>query len=77
MSVVYLIDNYIYVASCVHTVDMEKITELNFRGFNPTEVFTDILLQFLTQKCLLLKSDAYIHGKTFVVLLKTTKTVRV
>ena len=31
------------------TVDMEKITGLNFRGFKPTEVFVDILSRFLNQ----------------------------
>ena len=55
----------------------EKITGLNFCGFKPTEIFADILSRFLSQKCLLLKSGTYIHGKTFTVLLKTTKTVKV
>ena len=48
-----------------NTVDMEKFTGLNFCGFNPTKVFVEILLRFLSQKCLLLKSGAYTHGKTF------------
>ena len=55
------------------TVDVEKFAGLNFHGFNPTKVFTEILPRFLSQKCLLLKRDAYIHGKTFTVLLKTVK----
>ena len=55
------------------TVDVEKFTGLNFHGFNPTKVFTEILPRFLSQKCLLLKRDAYIHGKTFTVVLKTVK----
>ena len=59
------------------TVEVEKFTGLNLRGFNPTEVFAEILSCCLSQKCLLLKSDAYIHGKTFTVLLKTTKTMKV
>ena len=61
-----------------YTVDVEKITGLlNFHGFNPIEVFADILSYFLTQKCLLLESGTYSHGKTFAVLLKTVKTVKV
>ena len=54
---------------------MEKIAGLNFHSFNfnPTEVFMEILLRFLSQKSLLLMSSTYIHGKTFTVLLITTK----
>ena len=52
---------------------MEKFAGLNFRGFIPTEVFAEILSHLLSQKCLLLKSGAQIHGKTFAVLLKTVK----
>ena len=55
------------------TVDVEKIAGLNFQGFNPTKVFKEILPRFLSQKWLLLKRGAYIHGKTFIVLLKTVK----
>ena len=36
------------------TVDVEKFAGLNVHGFNPTEVFTEILSNFLSQKCLLL-----------------------
>ena len=57
--------------------DMEKLAGLNFRSFNPTEIFAEIPLRFLSQKCLLLKRGTYIHGKTFAVLLKTAKTVKV
>ena len=56
---------------------MEKFAGLNFRGFNPTKVFTEILSCILGQKCLLFKSGAYIHKKTFTVLLKTAKTIKV
>ena len=56
---------------------MEKITGLNFRSFNSIEVFTDKLSRFLSQKCLILKSDAYIHRKTFAVLMKTATIVKV
>ena len=55
------------------TVDVAKFARLNFCGFNPTEVFVEILSHFLIQKCSLLKSGTYIHGKTFMVLLKATK----
>ena len=62
---------------CVHnlniTVDVEKVARLNFHGFNPTEVSTEILSRFLSQKPLLLKSGDYIHGTTYMVLLKTMK----
>ena len=54
-------------------IDMKKFAGLNFCGFNPSEVVVEILLHFLIQKCLLLKSGTYIHGKAFTVLLKTTK----
>ena len=55
----------------------ERFAALNFQGFNPTEVFAEILSRFLSQKYLLLMSSTYIHGKTFAVLLITTKTVKV
>ena len=50
-----------------------KFAGLNFRSFNHTEVFAEILSRFLRQKYLLLKSGTYIYGKTSVVLLKTAK----
>ena len=50
-----------------------KFAGLNFHDFNCTEVFAETLSCFLSQKCLLLKSDTYIHGKTSVVLLNTAK----
>ena len=56
-------------------MDVEKFTGINFHGFNPTEVFAEILSCFLSQKCLLLKSGAYINVKTLVVLLKTAATL--
>ena len=56
---------------------MEIFAGLNVCGFNPTEVFAEILSRFLGQKCLLLKGGTYIHGKTFAVPLKTMKTMRV
>ena len=59
------------------TVDVERFAGLNVCGFNPTKVFVEILSCCLSQKCLLLKRGTYIHGKTFVVLLKTTKTMNV
>ena len=59
------------------TVDVEKFAGLNVWGFNPNEVFMEILPHFLGQKCLFLKRGAYIHGKTFTVLLKTVKTIKV
>ena len=37
---------------------MENFAELNLHDFNPTEVFTEILSHFLSQKCLLLMSGA-------------------
>ena len=60
-----------------YTVNGERFAGLNFCGFNPTEVFTEILSRFLSQKCLLLMSSTYIHGKTFAVLLIAAKTVKV
>ena len=60
-----------------YTVDVEKFAGLNVHGFNPTEVFTEILLDCLGQKCLLVKRGAYIRRKKFAVLLKTAKTVKI
>ena len=45
-----------------------KIAGLNFCGFNPTEVFAEILSRFLSQKYLLLKRGASIYRKTYTVL---------
>ena len=50
---------------------------LNVLGFNPTEVFTEVLLCFLGQKCLVLKRGTYTQRKTFTGLLKTAKTVKI
>ena len=48
------------------TLDVEKFAGLNVRGFNPNEVFTEILLHFLGQKCLFLERCLYLwknfHG---------------
>ena len=60
-----------------YTVDMERFAGLNACGFNPTEVLAEILSCCLSQKYILLKKGTYIHGKTFAVLLKTTKTMKV
>ena len=62
---------------CLYTVEVEKFAGLNFHGFHPTKVFTEILSRFLSQKCLLLTRGTYVHRKTFGVLLKTMKTVKV
>ena len=40
---------------CIDTVDVERFAELNVYGFNPTEVFMEILLHFLGQKRLLFR----------------------
>ena len=62
-----------HVAIQQYAVGVKKLTGLNFCGFNPTEVFTETVSHFFSQKCLLLKRGAYIHEKTFAVLLKTMK----
>ena len=54
-------------------MDVESFTGQNVHGFNPAEVFMQILLHCLGQKCLLLKRGTSIHGKAFTVLLKTVK----
>ena len=56
---------------------MKRFVGLYIHGFNSTEVIVEILLHFLGQKCLLLKRGTYNHGKTFVVLFKTMKTMKV
>ena len=68
---------YVYIRTYIHTVDVERFAGLNVHGFNPTEIITEVLSRCLGQKCLLLKRVAYIHRKTFMVLLKTTKTMKV
>ena len=51
----------------VYTIDVEEFAGLDFHSFNHTEVFVEIPLRFFSQKCLLLKRGAYIHGKTFTM----------
>ena len=61
------------------TTDVERFTGLNIHDFNPSEVFTEILLHYLCQKYILfniIKERHYIQGKTFTVFLKTTKTAK-
>ena len=41
------------------SVDVEKFAGLNVRGFNSTEVFTEMLSRFFGQKCLLLKRGTF------------------
>ena len=73
-----MLDSYVKLLEIAQlTVDMEKFAGLKFCSFNPTKVFVEILLHFLSQKCLLLMSSTYTHGLTFMVLLKTAKTVKV
>ena len=58
------------------TVDWERFTGLNIRSFSAIEVFMKILSHFLSHKCSLfstIKESTYIHGKTFVILLKAIK----
>ena len=59
------------------TIDLENFAGLNFCSFNPTKVFAEVFLHFFTQKCLLLKRGTHSHRNTFMVLLKTAKTVKV
>ena len=42
----------IYCNRCPTTVDVEKFAGLNIHGFNPIEVFAEILKHFFSQKCL-------------------------
>ena len=67
-------------ARYTYTVNEEIFTGLNVCAFNPIEVVAEILLRCLGQKCFLfstIKRGAYIHGRTFVVLLKTVKSAKV
>ena len=62
----------------MHTIDGERFTGLNICGFSAIEVFTEILSRCLGHKYLVqLKRGTYIHGKTFAVLLKTVKNMKV
>ena len=36
----------------MNTVNVERFTGLNINGFNPIEVFVEVLLRCLGQKCL-------------------------
>ena len=63
-----------------NTVDVERYTGLNIRGFDSTEVFAEHFHVALARSAYYLaqlKRGAYIHGKTFMVLLKIAKTVKV
>ena len=65
------------------TVDGESFAGLNFRGFDPVKYFAEILSRFIGQECLCY-IDNYLRGtrvkysqKTFAVLFKTAKTMKV
>ena len=61
-----LIYNYIcvIVIMCSYiTVDVERFTRLNVCGFNPTEVFAEILSHCLGQKCLYIREVLIFTGK--------------
>ena len=53
-------------------VDVERFAGLNVRGFNPNEVFAEILSRYLGQTWLL-----FIHGKTFAVTLENRENAKV
>ena len=58
------------------TIDGERFAGINAHGFNLIEVFAELLLRCLGQKCFLfsvIKRGTYIHGKTFTVLLNIVK----
>ena len=66
------------ITSRCHTVDRERFAELNIHGFTTIKVFAEIYSRFLGHKySLLSKRGTYIHGKTFAVLQKTAKNVKV
>ena len=51
-----------------NTVDMERFAGLNICGFNPIEVFKDILSSCLGQKCLYIIKERHLYSqKTFMV----------
>ena len=63
-----------------HTIHGERFAGLNICGLSLIKVFTKIIshcfghsAHYLVQ----LKRSAYIHGKTFVLLLKTMKNAKV
>ena len=59
---------------------VERFAGLNICGFSAIEVFMEIFFRCLGHKCSLLvqlKRGAYIHRKTFAVLLKTVKNMKV
>ena len=79
---------YRYISGFHHqlndTVDRERFAGLNIRGFSAIEVFAEIFSCFLGHKqcastyyLVQLKRGNYIHGKTFAVLLKTVKSMKV
>ena len=62
----------------VCTIDVEIFAGLNICGFNPIEVFVEILSHCLGHKCLFsMIREVLIHGKTFTVVLKTIKTGKI
>ena len=64
-----------------YNIDVERFVVLNIHGFNYIEVFTEILYAFPWPQVLIInfsviKRGAYIHGKTFTVLLKTMQAMK-
>ena len=62
------------------TVDGERFTGLNIHGCSTIKVLTKILSRCLGHKYSLfriIKERHYIHGKTFMVVLKTVKNAKV
>ena len=61
------------------TIDRERIAGLNIHSFSDIKVFTEILSHCLGHECSFstITENTYIHGKIFVVLLKTMKNVKV
>ena len=61
---------------CIDTIGVERFTELIVHGFNSTEVFMEILLHFLGQKCLLFR-EVLIFTENFHGTLENRKNEKV
>ena len=55
---------------------MKRVAGLNIHSFNPIEAFMEVFSHYiaLAKSAYYLERGAYIHGITFVILLKTVKT---
>ena len=72
-----VVSNSLYCRVYLFTVDGERFVGLNICSFSAIKVFTEIFLHISAHYLVQLKRGTYIHGKSFAVLLKIVKNVKV